>query len=74
MVFGNVGRKRFVSTNQKYKRVIRIYIGYDSPPRYKQEKIRRAHQGWRNRIFGTIQALRVRLQFGRRPVTPQFRR
>ena len=76
VVFGNVGRKRFVTTYVKSDRVIAILtrLEKNTIPRYRQEKIRRAHQGWRNRVFGTIQAIQVRLKYGRRPVTPQFRR
>jgi hypothetical protein len=66
-VFGGVGKRRtllhFVSGKARYM-----------PKRTKVQQIRRAHQGHCNRIFGTINALRIRRMYGRRPPTPQFRR
>lgn len=63
-LFGGVGKRRTVHV-RKWNLVTR---------RFKMQKIRRAHQGHRNKIFGSIQALKIRLQYGRRPTTPQFRR
>lgn len=40
----------------------------------KLQKTRRANQGWRNRVFGTIHALKIRLRYGRRKPVAQFRR
>jgi hypothetical protein len=42
--------------------------------RTKMQMIRRAHQGWRNKVIGTLQALRIRLKYGRRKPIAQFRR
>ena len=64
-IFGGVGRRRTVVTRQTKKCLV---------TKSKMQKIRRAHQGWRNRIFGSIQALKIRLQYGRRKPVPQFRR
>ena len=65
-IFGGVGRRRTVVTRQSATRlVIR---------RFKMQMIRRAHQGWRNKQFGTLHALKIRLQYGRRAVIPQLRR
>jgi hypothetical protein len=63
-IFGGVGRRRLVYINQQTK-VAR---------RFKMQKIRRAHQGWRNIKFGMINAIKVRRIYGRRPVISQFRR
>jgi len=63
-IFGGVGRRRLVFI-RKWNLVTR---------RFKMQKIRRAHQGWRNKTFGSIQALKIRLMYGRRKPTPQFRR
>ena len=63
-LFGGVGRRRTVFI-QKWNLITK---------RFKMQKIRRAHQGWRNRVIGTIQALKIRLQYGRRKSVPQFRR
>ena len=63
-VFGNIGVRRTI-TRQKPKSLVL---------RFKMQQIRRAHQGWRNKVFGTIQALRIRRTYGRRPVVAQFRR
>jgi hypothetical protein len=38
------------------------------------QRIRRASQGYRNKIFGRLNALKMRLMFGRHKSTPQFRR
>jgi hypothetical protein len=66
-VFGGVGQRRtllhFVSGKARYL-----------PKRTKAQQIRRARQGHRNRIFGSINALRIRRMYGRRPPLPQFRR
>ena len=65
-IFGGAGRRRSVKDFFNIKKVIKA--------RFKMQKIRRAHQGWRNKVFGTIQALKIRLMYGRRKPTPQFRR
>ena len=65
--FGSVGRRRTVYIGCK----LAIRWGVK---RTKMQMIRRAHQGWRNKVFGSLQALRVRLKYGRRKPVPQFRR
>ena len=42
--------------------------------RFKMQMIRRAHQGFRNKIFGRVNAIKIRLMFGRYSKVPQFRR
>ena len=64
-IFGGIGRRKKVIIHSP-KCII--------PKRSKMQITRRAHQGWRNRIYGTINALRLRLLFGRMKSTPQFRR
>ena len=64
-IFGGIGRRRLVYNPLRKKQL---------PLRFKLQKIRRAHQGWRNRIFGSIHALKIRRMYGRRPVIAQFRR
>jgi|GEM_PF-2207385 len=75
IIFGGVGKRRYVQDFMSYtpSPLTRV-VAPLSVKRFKMQKIRRAHQGWRNRTFGTIQAIKIRLQFGRRPVVPQFRR
>ena len=63
-IFGNIGSRRTV-TRQKPNSLVK---------RFKMQKIRRAHQGWRNKIFGSMQGLKFRLKYGRRKPIPQFRR
>jgi len=63
-IFGGVGRRRGV----------RSYIPKFKKKRFKLQRTRRAHQGWRNITFGRITAIKVRRLYGRRaPATP-FRR
>jgi len=65
-IFGGVGCRRsiddFVNKPKRIKQ------------RFKMQKIRRAHQGWRNKVFGNIMALQLRIKYGRRKPVPQFRR
>jgi hypothetical protein len=42
--------------------------------RTKMQMIRRAHQGFRNQIFGRVNAIKMRLAFGRKNKVSQFRR
>jgi len=42
--------------------------------RTKTQRIRRANQGYRNKIYGRLNALKMLLMFGRYPKVPQFRR
>jgi len=63
-VFGNIGARRTI-TRQKPKALVL---------RFKLQQIRRAHQGWRNKVFGSIAALRIRKTYGRRKPVAQLRR
>jgi len=64
ITFGSVGRRRTVFFGKFLSKT----------KRNKMQMIRRAHQGWRNKRIGSIQALKIRLQYGRRKPIPQFRR
>jgi hypothetical protein len=69
-VFKGFGKRRLVTDYKHMKVVCRN-------PRAKRtsiQKIRRASQGFRNKIFGRLNALKMRLMFGRHKATPQFRR
>jgi hypothetical protein len=65
-VFGGFGRRRtlkdFVAKTKRL--VLRFMI----------TQIRRAHQGRRNKTFGSINALRIRKKYGRRKPIGSFRR
>jgi hypothetical protein len=68
IVFGGIGKRRtlldFVSKKSFRKRWIR----------FKMVQIRRAHQGRKNKVFGSIHALRIRRAYGRRKPIGSFRR
>jgi hypothetical protein len=66
IIFGGVGKRRLITdyTPKLYPTILNFKI----------QKIRRAHQGWRNRVYGTITAQKIRKAFGRRKSVPQFRR
>ena len=66
IIFGDVGKRRLIQ--DYYNKPKRIKA------RFKMQKIRRAHQGWRNRVHGSITALKIRKVFGRRKPLAQFRR
>lgn len=66
IVFGGVGRRRKLLFDHRRKKW--------APLRFKIQKIRRAHQGWRNKVYGSISALLFRKTYGRRPVIAQLRR
>ena len=66
IIFGDAGKRRLIQ--DYYNKPKRIKA------RFKMQKIRRAHQGWRNRVHGMISALKIRKVFGRRKPSPQFRR
>jgi hypothetical protein len=66
IIFGTVGKRRFIMDYYNEPKRIKT--------RFKMQKMRRAHQGWRNRVHGTITALKVRKVFGRLKPTIQFRR
>ena len=66
IIFGDVGKRRLIQDYYNEPKRIKA--------RFKMQKIRRAHQGWRNRVHGTITALKIRRAYGRRKPTIQFRR
>ena len=66
IIFGGVGKRRLITDYYlKHRQQVK---------RTKIQKIRRAHQGWRNKIYGTITAQKIRKVFGRRKPIAQFRR
>jgi hypothetical protein len=65
-VFGNVGKRRSLLGKLRRSRW--------APLRFKIQQIRRAKQGWRNKVFGTLTALRIRRTYGRRKTIGLFRR
>jgi hypothetical protein len=67
-VFGSFGRRRTLLHFAGKKRFRLRWI------RFKMTQIRRAHQGWQNKTFGSMHALKIRRTYGRRKPTPQFRR
>jgi hypothetical protein len=69
-VFKGFGGRRLVTDYKQMKIECRN-------PRQRRsliQRIRRASQGFRNKIFGRLNALKMRLMFGRHKKTPQFRR
>jgi hypothetical protein len=68
IIFSSVGKRRFITDYYPTK------VRKPRKHRTKMQKIRRAHQGWRNRVHGTITALKMRKVFGRLRPTVQFRR
>ena len=69
-VFRGFGGRRLVTDYKHMKIVCRN-------PRARRsliQRIRRASQGFRNKIFGRLNALKMRLMFGRFKKIPQFRR
>jgi hypothetical protein len=67
IIFGGVGKRRLI-TDYYYDE------NKKQPKRTKMQKARRAHQGWRNKIFGTISARKVRKIYGIRKPVSYFRR
>ena len=77
-IFGGIGKRRYVQDLVSYipsplNRVF-FYRPKHNPKRFKMQWTRRSHQGWRNRVYGSIVGLKLRLEFGRRRNVPQFRR
>jgi hypothetical protein len=66
-VFGGFGKRRRIY-------YVRKTIPYGLRKRTKMQMIRRAHQGFRNQIFGRVNAIKMRLAFGRKNKVSQFRR
>jgi hypothetical protein len=69
-VFKGFGERRLVTD---YKQV-KILCRNPRQRRSLSQRLRRASQGYRNKIFGRLNALKMRLIFGRHKKTPQFRR
>ena len=68
-VFGGVGRRRTLLHFVGKKRFRMRWR------RFKMQQVRRAHQGRRNKVFGMMQALRIRKTYGRRShISLTFRR
>ena len=67
-IFGGFGRRRTLLHFAGKKRFRLRWI------RFKMAQIRRAHQGRKNKVFGSIHALRIRRTYGRRKPLAQFRR
>ena len=68
IIFGDVGKRRLITDYHPSS------VRKPRKHRTKMQKIRRAHQGWRNRVHGSITALKMRKVFGRRKSVAQFRR
>jgi hypothetical protein len=69
-VFKGFGGRRLVTD---YKQV-KILCRNPRQRRSLSQRLRRASQGYRNKIFGRLNALKMRLMFGRFNKVPQFRR
>jgi hypothetical protein len=69
-VFKGFGGRRLVTDYKQMK------IECRNPRTRKSliQRLRRASQGFRNKIFGRLNALKMRLMFGRHKNTSQFRR
>ena len=67
-IFGGAGKRR---TLLHYAGSKRFRMRWR---RFKMQQVRRAHQGRRNKIFGMMQALRIRKTYGRRKPIGSFRR
>ena len=65
-VFKSFGTRRTVLTYVIHKVKLRR--------RTKMQHLRRASQGYRNKIFGRVNAIKMRRIFGRLNKVPQFRR
>jgi hypothetical protein len=68
IVFGGVGKRRTLLHFVSKKSFRKSWI------RFKIIQIRRAHQGRKNKVFGSMHALRIRRAYGRRKPLAQFRR
>jgi hypothetical protein len=66
IVFGGFGKRRLIK--HFVNKIKRIKL------RFKLQQIRRAHQGRKNKVFGSIHALRIRRAYGRRKPVGSFRR
>jgi len=68
IVFGGFGERRTLKDFTYVKKFRKSWI------RFKMVQIRRAHQGRKNKVFGSIHALRIRRAYGRRKPIGSFRR
>jgi hypothetical protein len=68
IVFGGFGKRRTLLHFAGKKRFRLRWI------RFKMVQIRRAHQGRKNKVFGSMHALKIRRTYGRRKPLAQFRR
>jgi hypothetical protein len=69
-VFKGFGGRRLVTDYKQMK----IACRNPRARRTLSQRLRRASQGFRNKIFGRLNAIKMRLMFGRHKKTPQFRR
>jgi len=68
VIFGDVGKRRLITDYNPSQ------VRNPRKRRTKLQKMRRAHQGWRNLVHGRITALKIRKVFGRLRPTAQLRR
>ena len=77
-IFGGIGKRRYVQDFMSYIPSPLTRVFHVAPKqnikRFKMQWTRRSHQRWRNRVYGSIIGLKLRLEFGRRRPAPQFRR
>ena len=64
VVFGRVGKRKMIHVQKRPSLVLRFRI----------QMTRRAHQGWRNRVYGSRIALQMRHEYGRHKTISPFRR
>jgi hypothetical protein len=69
-VFRGFGERRLVTAYKQMK----IECRKPRQRRTLSQRLRRASQGYRNKTFGRLNALKTRLMFGRYKKLPQFRR
>jgi hypothetical protein len=66
-IFGGVGTRRTIVHFTGKKRFRLRWI------RFKMVQVRRAHQGWQNKTFGSLYSLKTRIKYGRRKSIGNFR-
>jgi hypothetical protein len=66
VIFGGVGKRRYIFIDKGRRPVYR--------KRTRMQMYRRAAQGWRNKVFGRLTAMKLRLEFGIRKPATRFRR
>lgn len=66
VIFGGVGKRRLITDyHPKFKKGKR---------KFKMQWVRRSNQGWRNRVYGSMTAIKMRKVFGMLRRVPTFRR